>query len=84
MMQLMTRMMTVVLALMLALPTAGCEKKDTEKDRQKEKALDVQIDAGPAKVKVEGSRKPDGTGRHINVEVGGHSGHEHESGDRDK
>ena len=73
MMKLMTRMTTVILALVLVLPTIGCQEKgrerESERDRvsEREKPHDVQIDAGPVKVKVEGSRKPDEKDRHIDV-----------------
>ena len=75
MMKLMTRMTTVILILILALPIVGCQQKEKEKERERENARDVQIDAGPVKVKVEGSKKPDEKGRHLDVEV------EHPSGD---
>ena len=78
--KLMRCLTTILLGLMLALPTIGCQQK--EKAKENEKGLDVQIDAGNTKVKVEGSKKPDEKGRHVDVEVERHSGHE--SGDRDK
>ena len=80
MMKLMARLTTVVLALMLALPMVGCQQKENAKENAK--GLDLQIDTGGAKVKVEGSRKPDEKGKHLDVEVEHHSGRE--SGDRDK
>lgn len=76
MMRLMTRMTTVILALILALPIVGRQQKENEKERERKKALDIQIDAGPVKVKVEGSKKPDEKGRHLDVQVE-HPGHEH-------
>jgi len=79
-MKLMTRLTSVILALMLALPTVGCQRN--EKAKENEKGLDVQIDAGKTKVKVEGSKKPDEKGRHLDVEVDRHPGHE--ASDRDK
>jgi hypothetical protein len=67
MLKLMTRLATVILALILALPTVGCQQK--EKVKQNEKALDVQVDAGKTKVKVEANKKSDQNGRHVDVEV---------------
>ncbi len=81
MVRLMTRMTTVIVVLILALPIVGCQQK--AKEREREKALDVQVDAGPVNVKVEGSKKPDEKGRHLDVEVQ-HPGQEHPSGDRNK
>jgi ABC-type metal ion transport system substrate-binding protein len=82
MMKLMTRLTTLILALILALPAIGCQQKD--KDKENEKTLDVQVDAGKTKIKVEGTKKPDEKGRHIDVDVEHHSDHQKESGDRDK
>jgi hypothetical protein len=94
MMKLMTQITTVILALVLALPTIGCQEKgrerESERDRvsekgkesEREKPLDVQVDAGPVKVKVEGSKKPDEKDRHLDVEVEHHQGQD--SGDRNK
>ena len=78
MMRLMARGTTVILALMLALPIVGCQQKEDRKENQK--VLDVQIDAGNTKVKVEGTKTPDEKGRHLDVKVEHPSGHE--SGDR--
>jgi hypothetical protein len=82
MMKLMTRLLTVILALMLALPIVGCQQK--EKVKENERGLDIQIDTGNTKVKVEGSKKPDEKGKHLDVDVERHPGQEHESGDRGK
>jgi len=76
----MTRLMTVILALMLALPTVGCEQK--EKAKENKKGLEIQVETGRTKVKVEGSTKPDEKGKRLDVEVERHPGHE--SGNRDK
>ena len=82
MMKSLTRLTSVILALTFALPIVGCEKKAPETEKQK--ILDVQVDAGKTKVKVEGTKKPDEKGKHIGVEVEHGSGHEQESGDRGK
>jgi hypothetical protein len=82
MFKLVTRLTTVLLAMLLALPTIGCQQKENVKEN--EKTLDVQVDAGKTKVKVEGSKKPDEKGRHLDVDVERHPGNEHESGDGSK
>lgn len=71
MMILMKRMTTVIVVLILALSSVGCQQKETTKERERQKAVDVQVDAGPVNVKVEGSKKPDEKGRNVNVEVEG-------------
>jgi uncharacterized lipoprotein YehR (DUF1307 family) len=83
MMKLIARLTTIILALLLALPIVGCQQKDKQTN-DNGKGLDLQIDAGNTKVKVEGSKKPNEKGRHIDVDVDHPAGHEHVSGDRDK
>ena len=78
--KLITGLTTVILALMLAAPTVGCQQKD--KDKENKKALDVQVDTGKVKVKVEGSKKPDEKGGRLDVQVERHSAPE--SRDREK
>ncbi len=75
MIKAMTCLTTVLLALMVGLPTLGCRPKD-EKD---EKVLDIQVDTGTTKVKVEGNKTPDADGKHLDVDVDvDHAGHDHE------
>lgn len=67
MLKLITQTTSVILALMLALPMIGCQQKvDVKKN---EKGLDVEVDAGGTKVKVEGRKNSDGKGRHVDVDV---------------
>ena len=73
MIKAMTCLTTVLFGLMVALPTTGCQPKDKED----EKILDIEVDTGTTKVKVEGNKTPDAGGKHIDVDVD-HTGHEHE------
>jgi hypothetical protein len=65
----MTKCLTRVLALAtFALVAAGCQP-GPKTQNEKGKVLDVQVDVGNTKVKVEGTAKPDEHGRHLDVNV---------------
>ena len=92
MLKLVTHLTTVLLALLLALPTIGCQPKpvvdgeprDQQKAPKAEKGLNIEVDAGKTKVRVESDKKPGEKGRHLDVDVEHHPSHEHESGDGNK
>jgi hypothetical protein len=82
MMKLIARLMMAFLALTLALPTAGCQQK--ENVEKSNRPVDVQIDTGKTKVKVESSKKPDAKGGNIDVKVERNPSPEHKPGDKSR
>jgi hypothetical protein len=78
-MKWMARLTTASVVLVLALPTAGCRQQEPE--AKNGKGVDIQIDAGNTKVKVQGSTKPGEAGKSVDVEVERQPGHERQPGD---
>jgi hypothetical protein len=74
------RAMAVAAAFLLVLPTVGCQPAHEKQEDQK--AVDIQVDAGKTKVKVERSATPNKNGKRVDVEVKRPSGQE--SGDKGK
>jgi hypothetical protein len=81
MMKLTARLLIATLAALLVLPLVGCQQKAEPKPG---KGVDIQVDAGGTKVKVEGSKKPGEKGRHVDVDVERHPNRAPTSGDQTK
>ncbi len=77
--RLMRNLTTATLAVLFVLPAIGCRQDD--KGKPEEKRVDVQVDAGKTKVKVEGTKTP-GDKPRVEVDVERHA--DHNSGEHDK
>ncbi len=66
-MKAISRLVIMILASMLAAASTGCPRQD--KSKESEKGLEVQIDTGKTKVKVDGGKTPDEKGGHFDVNV---------------
>jgi hypothetical protein len=90
--KLLKRLTTLLFAAVFVVPIIGCqpkpvvdgEPKDGQKAQEPGKAVNIKVDAGKTKVKIESEKKPGDEGRHLDVDVQHNPGHEREPGESGK